>query len=84
MCEALSDDSVDSLCEALAVNRTVVKLLLGGRELRKDAAVALGRALEATSSLQQLTWVVLYLLCAAKLVRVCEAYLETFNPLRES
>lgn len=43
------------LAEGLSVNGTVAKLLLGGQELREDAASALGGVLKATSSLQQLT-----------------------------
>lgn len=55
LCESISQESMESIAEALKSNDRVVKLLLGGRELRKDAAVALGGVLEATLSLQQLT-----------------------------
>lgn len=55
LCEGLSEESVQSLGDALSINNTVTKLLLGGRELQENAADALGRALKATSSLQSLT-----------------------------
>ena len=46
---------MERLAEALYTNRTVIKLLLGGRELQEDAACALGGVLKATSALRQLT-----------------------------
>ena len=55
LCEKISYDSMERLAEALYTNRTVIKLLLGGRELQEDAACALGGVLKATSALRQLT-----------------------------
>lgn len=46
---------MQSIADALKTNSTVVKILLGGRELRREAAEALGGVLEATPCLQQLT-----------------------------
>lgn len=57
LCEKISQESMKQLAEALYTNRTVIKLLLGGRELQEDAARALGRVLKQTSALRQLTWV---------------------------
>lgn len=57
LCEKISADSIEQVAEALAVNRTVTKLFLGGRELQQDAARALGEVLRVTSALRQLTWV---------------------------
>lgn len=48
---------MERLAGALYTNRTVTKLLLGGRELQEDAARALGEVLKKTSALRQLTWV---------------------------
>lgn len=49
---------MESLADALTKNGTLVKLLLGGHELRSQAARAIERVLKSTSSaLQQLTWV---------------------------
>lgn len=55
LCENISQESIQSISEALKSNDRVVKVFLGGRELRREAAVALGGMLEVTPSLQQLT-----------------------------
>ncbi|CAM9391754.1 unnamed protein product [Ectocarpus sp. 4 AP-2014] len=56
LCEDLSDDSIQSLGEALETNKTVEKLLLGGKELQEGAATALESVLKSPfSALQQLT-----------------------------
>ncbi|CBJ30587.1 Hypothetical leucine rich repeat protein [Ectocarpus siliculosus] len=56
LCEDLSDDSIQSLAEALETNKTVEKLLLGGKELQEGAAAALESVLKSPfSALQQLT-----------------------------
>lgn len=44
-----------SLADALSTNSTVTKLLLGGQELRLDAARALRGVLKVTAGLRQLT-----------------------------